>query len=306
MVSFIHYHRIVLVVLLLASTGLTTTANCQQTTETLESVTLTLTVTDKSGRYIGGLRKDQVTVLDQQQSRNIISFKEADVPMTIGFVFDLSTLRHSDVFRVVHNSVMRFMADGHQLNEYFLIGFNEKSYLAAHLTNDRSKIAEGLAMLADIKPSSKTALNDAIQLSVKTVDAGQCAKRVIIIVSENEVNASSLERGELLELIKNHDVLLYPIRLKTGKNDADSGALGELSSVSGGMPFYPRTSAEFTDAFEIIGLELRHQYSLEYKSEKPSPNSWHSLNFRIKPLRLKDSREVELFPRSRSGYYSRP
>jgi hypothetical protein len=87
---------------------------------------------------------------------------------------------------------------------------------------------------------------------------------------------------------------------------ASSTVLKELTSVTGGTTFDSKTPAKSADAFEIIGLELRHQYTVEFNSESSSPGAWHSLKFEVKPLQLKDSQTVPLFARSRSGYYSRP
>lgn len=81
------------------------------------SITLTLTITDKSGRYVGGLRKEQITVLDQERPQEIISLTKSDLPDSVGFLFDASIL-NSEIWKVSQDSLLKFMADSNPANEY--------------------------------------------------------------------------------------------------------------------------------------------------------------------------------------------
>jgi VWFA-related protein len=266
------------------------------------SVTLTLTITDKSGRYVGGLRKEQITVLDQERPQEIINFTKTDLPVSVGFLFDASIL-NSEVWKVSQDALLKFMADSNPANEYFLMGFDSQTHLATSFTNNRNQMSKALDDLRRMKPSNNRNLYEAIQSSLKTVEAGQNAKRAIILVAGKDA-ASSLKYEALLDQLKRTDVLLYAIRWKA--NDASSTVLKELTSVTGGAALSAKTAGAFADSFEIISLELKHQYTVEYKSESSSPGAWHSLKFQVKPLQLIDSQIVPLFPRSRAGYYSRP
>jgi len=155
-----------------------------------------------------------------------------------------------------------------------------------------------------MKPSNNRNPYEAIQSSLKTVEAGKHQKRAIILVAGEKDAASSSHYEVLLDQLKRTDVLLYAIRWKA--SDASSTVLKELTAVTGGAAFYLKTPPAFADSFEIISLELKNQYIVEYKSESSSPGAWHSLKFQVKPLQLMDSQTLSLFPRSRAGYYSRP
>jgi VWFA-related protein len=266
------------------------------------SVTVTLTITDKSGRYVGGLRKDQITVLDQERPQEIINFTKADRPVSVGFLFDASIL-NSEVWKVSQDALLKFMADSNPANEYFLMGFDSQTHLATSFTKNRDQMSKAFDDLRRLKSSNNRNLYDAIQSSLKTVEAGQNAKRAIILVAGKDA-ASSLKYEALLDQLKRTDVLLYAIPWKPG--DASSTVLKELTSVTGGAAFSAKTAGAFADSFEIISLELKHQYTVEYKSESSSPGAWHTLKFQVKPLQLIDSQTIPLFPRSRAGYYNRP
>ena len=266
-------------------------------------VTVTITITDKSGRYVGGLRKEQITVLDQERPQEIVSFAKADVPVSVGFLFDASIL-NSEVWKVSQDELLKFMADSNPANEYFLMGFDSQTHLATNFTNNRNQMSKAFDDLRKMKPSNNRNLYDAIQASLKTVDAGQHAKRAIILVGGDKDSASSSKYEALLDQLKRLDVMLYAIRWKA--SDSNTTILNELTSVTGGAAFAAKTPPAFADSFEVISLELKHQYTVEYKSDSSAPNTWHSLKFQVKPLQLKNSETVPLFARSRAGYYSRP
>jgi len=263
---------------------------------------LTLTITDKTGRYVSGLRKEQVTLLDQERPQEIISFGKRDLPVSIGFLFDASILNSED-WKISEDALLKFTADSNPANEYFLMAFDSQTHLGTDFTNNRNQIAKAFDDLRRMKPSNNRNLYDAIESSAKTVAAGKHPKRVIILISGDKDSASSLKYEALLDQLKHLDVLLYAIQTKPTKTG--STVLNGLTSVTGGAMFGAKTPVELADSFEIIGLELRHQYTVEYNAE-PATDAWHTLEFQVKPLQLKDSVTVPLFPRSRAGYYSRP
>jgi VWFA-related protein len=230
------------------------------------SVTLALTITDKSGRYVGGLKKEQITFLDQEQPQEIISFTKKDLPVSVGFLFDASIL-NSEVWKVSQDALLKFMADSNPANEYFLMAFDSQAHLATSFTNNRNQMEKAFADLRRLKSSNYRNPYDAIQAGLKTVEAGRHAKRAIIVIAGDK-DASSLKYEALLEQLKRLDVLLYVIGWKPGQ--ASATVFKELTSVTGGAAFYSMTPTAFADSFEIISLELRHQYLVEYKCESSS------------------------------------
>jgi Ca-activated chloride channel family protein len=80
-----------------------------------------------------------------------------------------------------------------------------------------------------------------------------------------------------------------------------SGILDEISGVSGGKSFFPRSGAEMDDIFEQIALELRHQYAIGYKPPNfVSDGRWHHLKVKVSPPRGLP----RLFVRSKEGYFA--
>lgn len=203
------------------------------------------------------------------------------------------------------------MAAAGQANEYSVVAFDNKPYMASDFTRDRSQIISAFAALAKANSSGKTALYDAIRLSIEKVKGRRNPKHVILLISDDRDNASNLKRSELIDILKDSDVLLYSIRVTTpGNNNLHSRVLDELCSITGGIASYPTTTAEFRDAFAMLALELQHQYSAAFHPTGSTKDAeWHHLEFNVKPLqesKSPSSKKVPLFARSREGYYLRP
>lgn len=74
-----------LFVLMVVVFALNASAVKSQDTTSARQVRLTITITDKSGRYVGTLRKDQVTLFDEKAPQELTLFQEGtSVPASIG------------------------------------------------------------------------------------------------------------------------------------------------------------------------------------------------------------------------------
>jgi VWFA-related protein len=282
--------------------------------ETTKPVSLVVTITDKSGRYVAGLTKDQVTVLVEDTPQEIVSFEKVSVPVTIAFLLDMPALKRAELVKAAKPALLRFVTTSNPANEYLIAGLDGNSYSAKPFTRDVKSIGSECDNLATATLTRKNTLLDALSFGIDKVKGGANRKHVVVFVSNDDGN--SLKRGmaELLESVKQSDVILYGIKMRDliGSN-LKSTAFDELSSTSGGKSFYPATESELNDAFDILALELAHQYSLIFQPANPTKaaSKWRQLQLSVKPLQIKDKTSgkttpVSLFARSRKGYYEHP
>ncbi|HEX8097827.1 MAG TPA: VWA domain-containing protein [Pyrinomonadaceae bacterium] len=267
-------------------------------------ITLTVTVTDSYGRFVSGLNKNAFTVLDEKSPQEISFFSDDDSPVSVGVVFDVSGSMSGDKIRRAREALSRFIQTSHNSDEYFLIGFNSRAQLLLDKTRDGDAV---LNKLTFVEPRSNTALYDACYLGVEKVTRGTHQKRALLLISDGQDNNSRYTFSELRRLLKESDVVLYSIGILGGV-DAGSqlgmegqAVLDELSSLSGGKSFFPRSAAEMDDIFESIALELRHQYSIGYRpSNFTNDGKWHRIKVKITPPRGLP----RLFVRNKEGYFA--
>lgn len=269
-------------------------------------VTLTLTVTDQYGRYVSGLSRNAFTVTDNNRDQDIVFFSDSDAPISIGILFDVSGSMSGTKIGKARNALERFIRTSHPNDEYFLIAFNSRAQLLTDRTRDGDSVLRKLTL---VQPKANTALYDAVYLGIERVTRGSHQKRALLIISDGQDNASRYNFNEVRRLMREADVITYAVGI-TDRADA-MNALGmqgqafleELTSVTGGKAFFPRTDVEMDEIFERIALELRHQYSVGYIPTDFHPDGkWRKVKVRVKPPRGLPRLTV----RSREGYYATP
>lgn len=269
-------------------------------------VSLTLTVTDLYGRYVSGLTRNAFTIIDNNQEQEITYFSDADAPVSVGVVFDVSGSMTGEKIMKARNALKRFIASSHPSDEYFLIAFNNRAQLLLDRTRDGEALVEKLTL---VQPRQNTALYDAVYLGIERVTRGAHQKRALLIISDGQDNASRYNFGEVRRLMKESDVVTYAVGIiDAGDANSQLGMQGqafldELTSVTGGKSFYPNSAVEMDEIFERIALELRHQYSIGYTPTDFQPDGkWRKVKVKIKPPRGLPRLTV----RGREGYYATP
>jgi Ca-activated chloride channel family protein len=269
-------------------------------------VTLTLTVTDIYGRYVSGLTKDAFTVFDNNEQQEITFFSDADAPVSLGILFDVSDSMSGEKIAKARNALERFINTSHPSDEYFLIAFNNRAQLLLDRTRDGEAVLRKLTL---VDPRNNTALYDAVYLGIEKVTRGTHQKKAILIISDGQDNSSRYNFGEVRRLLKESDVVVYAVGILDGSDTSSMNGmqgqafLDELTSVTGGKAFYPQTNVEMDEIFERIALELRHQYSIGYTPKGFSPDGkYHKVKVKVKPPRGLPRLTI----RSREGYYATP
>jgi len=269
-------------------------------------ITLTVTVTDTYGRYVSGLSKNAFNILDEKQPQEITYFSDDDAPVSVGVIFDVSGSMSGDKIKRAREALSKFIQTSHNSDEYFLIGFNSRAQLLLDKTRNGDAVIDKLTF---VQTRGQTALYDAVYLGVEKVQRGTHPKKALLVISDGQDNNSRYTFNNVRRLLKESDVTLYGVGILSG-GDAGSalgmegqGILDELSGVSGGKAFFPRSGAEMDDIFEQIALELRHQYSIGYKpSNFVGDGKWRKIKVKVTPPRGLP----RLFVRAKEGYYAIP
>jgi Ca-activated chloride channel family protein len=269
-------------------------------------ITLTVTVTDTYGRYVSGLSKNAFNVFDEKQPQEITYFSDDDAPVSVGVIFDVSGSMSGDKIKRAREALSKFIQTSHDADEYFLIAFNSRAQLLLDKNRDGNAVLDKLTF---VDTRGQTALYDAIYLGVEKVQRGTHQKRALLVISDGQDNSSRFTFDNVRRLLKESDVTVYGVGILSGSDAGSSlgmegqGILDELSGVSGGKAFFPRSGVEMDDIFEQIALELRHQYSIGYKPPSfTRDGKWRKIKVKVTPPRGL----LRLFVRSKEGYYAIP
>ncbi len=267
-------------------------------------VTVRVTVTDRAGRCVTGLDKNRFTVFDDKVLQEISFFSDADAPVSVGIIVDVSGSMRGGKIDRAREALSRFIQTSDTSDDYFLIGFNSEAQLLVDRTRDADAV---LRQLTRVQPQGQTALYDAVYLGVEKVTGGAHHKRALLLISDGGENDSRHGFGELRSFLAESDVVLYSICVLdqidlVGKAGGRvQGLLNRLSEATGGRAFYPQSGEEMDETFERIALELRHQYAIGYRPRDfRNDGRWHRVKVKVRP----PGGAARLFVRSKEGYYA--
>ncbi|MBI1874403.1 MAG: VWA domain-containing protein [Acidobacteria bacterium] len=175
----------------------------------VELVNVTATVTDVSGRFVSGLRKDDFTVFEDGRPQTISHFSTERVPVSLGIVLDTSGSMAGDKLDAAKNAIDRFLYDLLSPDdEIFLYAFSDHPRLVEPWTTDRRRLSRSLR---SITARGGTAMYDAVAEAVPLAQSGRNRKKAILLISDGNDTNSQLDVQELKRLVRETEVLVYAI-----------------------------------------------------------------------------------------------
>lgn len=276
-----------------------------------ELVTLTATVTDAKGRYRADLKQSDFTVYEDGVKQDLAYFNTGDrVPVSLGIIFDVSGSME-DKIEGVEDAVKHFVKSVAQGDEIFLIRFSDDAELVQDFTDDRKRITRAIESL---EPRGSTALYEAIQLGLQKVTQGKHRKRALMLLTDGNDTASSINLETALSLARKSEVIIYALGIGHGEkgsshtlggqtNDTvDMKVLRAFADATGGNAYFLENAHEggedrIDEAAEEVAAELKQQYTLGYYPT----NKKHDGAYRQIVVEVKDK---SLRVRTKRGYYA--
>ena len=267
-------------------------------------VNVFVTVTDAHGSPIGGLKKENFILEEDDREQKIAVFdKESAVPLSIALAIDTSLSTRHDL-PLEQASAKHFAhAILRPVDALSVYAFSEVVYEATRgYTSDLKRIDEGID---HIRMGAATALYDAIYLASRALDHRK-GRKVIVLITDGGDTISKVDYKEAVRAAEEAEALVYsiivvPIESSAGRETGGEHALIQLSEDTGGKYYYATSTAQLDEAFRKISDELRTQYLLAYY---PSQHSSFS-EFRrieVKVTGIPDSSAYHV--RHRAGYYT--
>lgn len=145
-----------------------------QTSSAIEPHVFHLTVTDSKGNLISGLRREDLSVFDGKESRDIVSFDAGDVPVSVLFLVDISSSAFGENksklgqrrFAALKDAVSAFIEGSNASNEYFVTAFNRSPQVILDGSTDARTVLDSLDRLASADLKGFTAMYDALVFSL--------------------------------------------------------------------------------------------------------------------------------------------
>ena len=269
----------------------------------VDEVNVVFTVTDKHGRYVKDLKKDDFKVLDDKQPAiEIRSFRsETDLPLQVGLLIDASNSVR-DRFKFEQEAAIEFLNQiiRPRYDKAFVIGFDVTPEVTQDFTDNTEALSHGVRVL---RPGGGTAMYDALYFACrdKLLKAPQqvTTRRAIILLSDGEDNQSHVTREEAIEMAERAEAIVYTISTNvTGMRSKGDKVLERIAEATGGRAFFPFQIRNVADDFAVIQDELRSQYALSYKPAD------FKFDGKYRTIEILAQNHKNLHVRSRRGYFA--
>src|SRR5258705_6702585 len=238
--------------------------------KTVNEVNVVFTVTDKHGRYVKDLKKEDFKVVDDAKpAEEIKDFRnQTDLPLQVGLLVDASNSVR-DRFKFEQESAIEFLNQTIRphYDSAFIVGFDVTPEVTQDFTDNTEHLSRGVRAL---RPGGGTAMFDALYFScrdklLKAPRSGP-VRRAIILLSDGDDNQSHVTREEAIEMAPRAEVIVYTISTNvSGTKGSGDKVLERIADATGGHAFFPFQIREVADAFAQIQDELRSQYAISYK-----------------------------------------
>jgi Ca-activated chloride channel family protein len=243
----------------------------------IDLVSLNVTVTDASNRYITDLSGDDFSILEDGVKQDIGFFSRTNLSLAVSLLLD-SSASMEDKMRTTQAAALGFVQSLRPQDQAQVVDFDSRVSVAVPFTNSRADLEKAITSTV---AGGSTSLYNAIYIALKELKKTQARsiedlrRQAIIVLSDGEDTSSLVSYEEVLELAKRSETAIYAIGIRTrepgsgkGFNAADF-VMRQLTTQTGGRVFFPTTVAELPAIYALISQELSSQYLIGYTSSNP-------------------------------------
>jgi VWFA-related protein len=247
-------------------------------------------VTDRQGRAVAGLKRQDFTVFENGVERPVTEVVPTNAPFNLVLLLDVSG-SVEDHINFIRKAARDFLKTASPQDNISIISFRDDIQVISDFTTDRQLLSQ---RLNDIDAGGATALYDALAfVLLDQLKKLRGERTAVVILSDGDDNRSFIPLPALLDATRESGALIYPLYVPSGLIPEASVAASEttadplraryltittraeeegrkIASESGGV-YYPVTRLEdLQRAYDDVVAQLRMSYTITYSSANAS------------------------------------
>lgn len=172
-------------------------------------VNIPLLVSDRSGRYIPQLNKNDFTLYEDGVQQEIASFGSEEVPFNVALMLDVSPSVQGNV-NDIQEAALAFVRQLRPQDRVMIVAFDRQTNFLTDFTNDRREL-EGA--IRSVSVGSGTSVYDAVYDTVSRRMRNIDGRKALILFSDGEDTTSShAGYDDAIGIVSESDVLVYGLR----------------------------------------------------------------------------------------------
>lgn len=255
-------------------------------------VQVNASVSDRSGRFVRGLKREQFKLTEDGRPQQIVHFAAEEAPLEIVVAMDVSGSMGiaMDDLKV---AVRQFLAKLKPTDQVTLVAFNQEMFV---LTQRETSPAARERAVDRLGAWGGTALYDVVVRSLELLSR-QPGRRSLVVFTDGEDQASQATLQVVDRAVKASDAALFMVALGRGREQKNlRETLEALSEPSGGRALFADRPSDLGETFAELLDELTNQYLVGYESTNPKKDgAWRKLEVEVPGTRHR--------VRARQGYF---
>jgi Ca-activated chloride channel family protein len=255
-------------------------------------ITVPAEVMDRSGRYVGNLRREDFTIFENGKEQEVAYFASVQQPFTVALLLDVSGSTQSQLqaIRAAANAYIKGLRPNDRL---LIVSFDGRVNIMTEAVTLSELRRKRLRLDA---VNDGTLLYDAVSFVINERLARMSGRKAIVLLTDGVDSGS--KRANLKQNLRDaeeSDVIIYPVQYNTlpqlperlsrianpkarekmqakleKEYRAGSVYLTGLADKTGGALHNADTLADISAAFTSISEQLGRQYSLGYYTSSPA------------------------------------
>ncbi len=261
-------------------------------------VVLNASITDASGKAVGGLNQKLFRVFEDGVEQKIESFGAEETPFAAVILLDTSGSMEERV-SLARGAAIHFLQRLRANDNAAIYNFSSRVEMVQDFSNSRDIREQAF----DLRADGMTVLNDAIYKAAEVLSKRPEKRRAIVVLSDGADTFSKTSNEKALKAALAVNATIYAVdmsspELKPGERVQNRGALTNYAEKTGGKYIATPGGIAMRDAFTRIVEELGSQYTLAYQPlNTKKDGKWHLIVLRVS--------KPNLTIRTRKGYNAR-
>jgi Ca-activated chloride channel homolog len=257
----------------------------------VDVVSLNVTVTDSTARYLTDLQADDFSVFEDGVKQDVMLFSRTNLPIALALLLDTSASMETRL-PVAQEAAIGFARRLRPQDLAEIVSFDSRVIVLQPFTNDAAELENAIRKTS---AGGSTSLHNAVYIALKDLrrivakSADEVRRQAIVVLSDGEDTSSLLPFEEVLDLAKRSETSIYAIGLKG--DEGSSGARGfkeaefvmrQFAQETGGRAFFPNQISELANIYGQISDELSSQYTVGYTSRNTRRDgAWRRVVVRV-------------------------
>jgi Ca-activated chloride channel family protein len=248
-------------------------------------VVLNVTVTDRTGRYVRGLRTSDFKIYEDGKEvpiSSISSFNLQETPFASVVLLDTSGSMETRL-SLARSAAIRFLDGLRDEDVAAVFKFDTKIEQLQDFSSGRD-----LAPLAyGIKANGMTVLNDAIVKAASVLNGRPEKRKAIVVLSDGMDTNSQATSSKALDSALALGASIYTVDMSANdggasRNNQSAAILRNFAEKSGARFVATPGGQALRDAFAGIAEELGHQYTIAYRPlNRTRDGKWRNIEVKV-------------------------